>query len=77
MQVYDAVIFFSLWNTGLTDETLEILASFIPMCINLRYVTDSLITVVILSNCQLIYLVNMEQFVLSQILLIAYNIKIN
>ncbi|KAK2186113.1 hypothetical protein NP493_214g00022 [Ridgeia piscesae] len=26
----------TLWNTGLTDETLEILASIIPMCANLR-----------------------------------------
>ena len=26
----------NLWNTGLNDETLEILASFLPECVNIK-----------------------------------------
>ena len=29
-------LFFSLWSTGLNNETLATLASFIPQCMNLR-----------------------------------------
>lgn len=30
------VLCFSLWNVGLTEETLKLLASFLPSCANVR-----------------------------------------